>query len=208
MKSRVICIFLVSFTYNIFSQFPEDIVIGPTINGNFAKNHQQIRLNLRLHIPGDYVDLEADILSFSLFSKQEMIDRFGISWISFLWIPPALVKKRIEFAKIPEMILLGLNAFLNPTLSVGNNWIRGYTGWKNDFYIFREFLWVFDPNIGLKVSFPENKFTDGAVRLGVSFPSFIGTGKIIQQEFLNFNPRLAVSIDILLMYAEIYIRGT
>jgi len=136
-----------------------------------------------------------------------MIERFGISWITLLWIPPALAGKRIDFFRIPEIIVLGLNVLLNANVSIGNSWIRGSLGWKNDIFIFNKFLWVFDPGIGCKIAFPKNIFSEGALRLGVSFPSFISNYDGLTKDYTNFKPRISIGIDVLLMYAKIYLSG-
>jgi hypothetical protein len=207
MTFRTVCLINILLAFFSYSQFPEDIVLGPGLNTNYTRNCQQLRFNLRLHIPGDYVDIETDLLSLSIFTKKEMVERFGVSWISLLWIPPALASNGIKYFRIPEIIILGLNAILNANINIGNCWIRGSMGWKNDFFIFNNFLWVFDPNIGCKIAFPDNPLSEGAVRFGVSFPTFISNYKKVANEYSNFYPQLSIGIDILLMYAEIRLGG-
>lgn len=182
------------------AQFPDDIALGSHIQTTLSPLFLLFRLDGQCHIPGDNFDIEADLTSIATFSEKDLLDNFGVTWISLVGISFLGIGQKIDWLMIPGFALLGINGIANANFSVGNKWVRGFAGWKNDVFIWRKNLWVFQPNIGLKVGLPESRLTNSSFRCGVTFPAFFGNDKIILKKVPNFNPALFVSIDMYFLF--------
>lgn len=191
------------FTFPVLAQFSRDLALGPSLNTGYAQNHSMIRLIGRFHIPGDVSDFEADLVTLSVLPERHLIERFGISWTSLVWLPPALLKNRFEFLSTPTVFLMGVNTFLNPSFSLGNSWIRGTVGWKNDIFIFKDVLWVFEPFAGCKFALPENAVSNSSISCGVGFPALVSSEKELFRDVKNFRPKLFVEISVFGFYPEV-----
>jgi hypothetical protein len=189
------------------SQFSEDIVLGPTVEIVHSRDISMLRVNGCVRIPGDIFDIETDLISMSAFLEKELFESFGISWISLLWIPPYALAQKVSAFKSIAIVLIGVNGIANANLSIGNTWLRGTVGWKNDLFLWKDFMWIFSPEIGLKCSLPQKWISDGSFRLGVEFPAMLGTNDEFKKQIKQFNPRVSIEVDFLIMFAEIYLGG-
>ena len=106
-----------------------------------------------------------------------------------LWLPTVLLRSKCKLFNIPTYVLLGINGSLNNNVSFGNTWVRGFSGWKNDFCIYNDFLWVFEPNFGCKFALPENSFSNSSIHCGVTFPAFIYNDRKLFKDINNFRPK-------------------
>jgi hypothetical protein len=104
-------------------------------------------------------------------------------------------------------MIMVLNGITNANFSIGNDWVRGPFGWKNDFYLFKKFLWVFSPEIGFKCSLPKKLVSDRSLRLGVEFPAMVGTNSGFIRQVHQFSLRISIGFDFMIMYGEIYLGG-
>lgn len=191
----------------VFAQFPMDLALGPGVNAGYSQRFSLIRMNGRFHIPGDVSDFEADIISVAVLPRKQYIQRFGVSWISLLWVPPALLKNKLDFLGTPTVLLMGVNTLLNPSISWGNSWIRGTAGYKNDIFIFRDALWIFEPHVGCKFALPENSIFNSYISLGLSFPALISNEKEMFADFRNFRPKLSLDLCVFGFYPDVFLEA-
>ncbi len=189
------------------AQFPDHIAVGPAASLSYSKEFTQVRMSGRIHIPGDFVDIETDPASLSAFLDREVFNRLGVSWLSLVWVPPFVIGAKVPVLKRMSLLLMGLSGLLNANAGIGNSWIRGTLGWKNDIFLYRDFLWVVSPEIGCKVSLPRGWITPGAVRMSVEFPTIVGTYRDSAKDRRNFGPRFAIGVDVMPIYGEICLRG-
>jgi hypothetical protein len=85
--------FLLVIAIPTWAQFPDEIVLGPSLTTVYSRDFSMIRLNGQMHIPGDFIDVETDVLSLSLFPDKKLTEQFGISWFSLLALPPFFLGK-------------------------------------------------------------------------------------------------------------------
>ncbi|MFP4015213.1 MAG: hypothetical protein ACLFVQ_14085 [Chitinispirillaceae bacterium] len=201
LKNCLILTFLL--TFSVLAQFPRDLALGPSLNASYAKGFQMIRMLGRFHMPGEVSDFEADLVTLSVLPERHLFERFGISWTSLAWLPPALLKNQFEFLSTPTVVLMGVNTVLNPSISFGNSWIRGTAGWKNDIFIFKDVLWVFEPFAGCKFSLPENAISNSSVSCGVGFPALVSSERELFKDVKNFRPKLFVEVSVFGFYPEV-----
>lgn len=198
-------IFMIAVT--VCAQFPDHIALGPAARVSCSETISRLRMSGRVRVPGNVVDIEVDPASLSAFLDREAFSQLGVSWLSLVWVPPFMIGRRVPVLKRMSLLLMGLNGILNAQVGLGNAWIRGTLGWKNDVFLFREFLWVAGPEIGCKVSLPRSRLADGAIRVSVEFPAMIGTYRDFVEKHDQFSPRLSVGIDVLPVFGDIYLRG-
>lgn len=185
------------------AQFPNELVVGFCGTSTFSKNFSSIRLSGKLHIPGDYIDFESDIVSSSFVTDNESINDVGIGWLQLIPTLLYMSKERISFLEFPSLLLLGVNGLFNCNFSMGNKHIRAFAGWNNDFYLFRNFLWTFQPGAGIKIATPEGKHSYTDIRAGIVFPAYVYKNRANYHGNESFRPKLLLSVNIFALFADI-----
>jgi hypothetical protein len=91
----------------------------------------------------------------------------------------------------------------NADVSLGNSWVRGFVGWKNDLFVFQKVLWAFQPMIGCKAALPEGRWTNGSIRMGIAFPAIISNEQVREIGRKNFWPVVFLDFDVYCLFVEI-----
>ncbi len=206
MQYRHILMINLLLALTVQARFPEEIRWGPGVRTSYSKNLSLVRVMGRVYIPGGNIDIEVDPVSLSLILDREDIKRLGISWVSLVGISAALISKRVAAIRGLARLFLGTHSILNANLSAGNSWVRAFAGWSNDFFISRDFLWIFEPAVGLKFSFPGKRFSDVFFQAGIAFPASFGEySSLIERK--KFQPGIFIGLNAFPGWAEI-ILGT
>jgi hypothetical protein len=205
MMHKIIYLIILLYTVSVYPQFPDQIELGPSLNSIYSHDLALIRLNGHMHIPGDRIDIEADLTSLAFFPDKQRMERFGISWVALLCLPPTLLKEKVGILKPPAIALLAINALANADISWGNSWVRGFVGWKNDLFLFQKALWIFQPRVGCKLALPESRSINSSVRCGLTFPALVSNDTSIKTGIRNFSPRLFAEFDLYIFYADIFL---
>lgn len=203
MPYRTIFLIILSHTVLNYAQRADNIVLGSSIQATCSENISYFRLAGRMHIPGSFFDIEASPVSVAVMLDSELIEQYGVSWVSLPGFTAALLSTKAPVLRGVSNALMAIHALLNANVSVGSCWIRACGGWKNDFYIFNDVLWLFEPAVGGKLAFPGKNFFSGAVQAGVAFPASIGGDRDLLGDIRRFQPKLYVGLDAFFGWADI-----
>ncbi|MBD3347491.1 MAG: hypothetical protein GF401_20740 [Chitinivibrionales bacterium] len=200
-----ITILILIIAASLYAQLPQDIVAGPGLDYGYSSRFQFLRLNTQILIPGEFMDIESDVLSLSVILDQAYLEEIGIAWTSLLALPPYFLSKKFKFMRRPALALLGLNSIANGGIFFGNKWIRAGGGWKNDIFIFREIAWFCYPFAGCKIALPEKIISNTAFSATVSFPFILSSLEDLRNR--PFVPLFFFGLDFYLIAAEIAVEA-
>lgn len=203
MKHTFVPILALLFFSSVPAQFADELALGPSVDYLHSGKAPVIRLNMQLHIPGDYVDIEACPFSVAVMPDGDLVKQYGVTWLSLLAVPPFLLREKSGFMKTLSTALMGVNAVTNANISAGGSWVRGFLGWRNDLFLFRGVAWLCRPVLGCKVALPQSRHTNMSLRAGVTSPLILSSDGRLRNR--PFRPGVFASWDVYLLFGKVWL---